>query len=392
MKMQAGSATIRQWMLSLRKIPVVRSMAIALMLSGCNTSSQTTQSLKKTVSEAEVSTPLSKVSPAAKPKALNVQASTLATKNKSSADDHAAVQQAVLADPVLNASLQQAADRSPSSPVTPLGTGVIAIVGNYALAEVFGGVGDLPILDGYYLLVKQNGQWIGMDFVGGSEIVRNELVALDVPNDTINQLIDTLRAAGKKIWVDDNLYFANIPLPCTTQMNDPNPPTNVRLAPSVASGNVIGQLPNGAEVRVMQPLNSWLKIRQPMVGWVSMNLTRVSCGSSLAEVQKNLNALHLVEEQLSVKAADTLVRYIYRGADGASAETAIAHFNKFAFNRFYALEAALDQHSEEVRRQVVRQVISSGMSSQARESFERAMKQRETLSPTLKTWQALNQN
>jgi len=149
-------------------------------------------------------------------------------------------------------------------------------------------------------------------------------------------------------------------------------------------------------VRVMEPLNGWLKIRRPLVGWVSMGLTRVSCGNSLLEVQKNLEALHSLEGELAIEAADTLVRYLYRGAEGSFAEAALAHFNELAINRFYALKIALDRHTEEVRRQVLQQAIAAGIHPQARTNFEQEIAQSETLplplSPTLQTWKALNQN
>jgi hypothetical protein len=47
--------------------------------------------------------------------------------------------------------------------------------------------------------------------------------------------------------------------------------------------------------------------------------------------------------------ADTLVRYLYRGAEGSLAEAALAHFNELATNWFCALRMVLDRHTEEVR-------------------------------------------
>jgi hypothetical protein len=142
----------------------------------------------------------------------------------------------------------------------------------------------------------------------------------------------------------------------------------------------------------MEPLNGWLKIRQPLVGWVSMGLTRVSCGNSLAEVEKNLEALHSLEGELAIEAADTLVRYLYRGAEGSFAAAALAHFNELAINRFYALKMVLDRHTEEVRRHVLQQAIAAGIHPQARTHFEQEIAQSKTLSPTLKTWKTLNQS
>lgn len=296
-----------------------------------------------------------------------------ATLNPSSADDRAAIEQAVLTDPVLNEYLRQAAARSFGVPVHPLETGAIAIVENYALAEASAEVGDLPAIDGYYLLKKQSSRWIVAAQAGwGPRPSINQSwlsTVLEVPKDVVSRLIDTLRNAGKEIEIDDTLY-ADVPMPCITQIEDPNPPTNVRLTPAVATGNVIGQLPKGAEVRVMEPLNGWLKIRQPLVGWVSMGLTQVSCGNSLAEVEKNLEALHSLEGELAIEAADTLVRYLYRGAEGSFAAAALAHFNELAINRFYALKMVLDRHTEEVRRHVLQQAIAAGIHPQALENIE----------------------
>ncbi|WP_448602816.1 hypothetical protein [Thermoleptolyngbya sp.] len=401
MKTQVSLVIHQPQMLGLRRVSAMLPVAIALLLTGCPATPTSTPTSETGHASSHSASPaqLTRSEPPSAPTGGRNQSSTsLTTATKNTTDDQAAVRQAVLDDPSLDASLRREFERVPGrSPelLHPLQVGAIAIVENYALAGVSGGVGDLPVIDGYYLLKKQSGQWIVVDPAGwgpGPVIGENWLLTgLGVPKDVVSQLIDTLRTAGNEIEIDDTPY-ADISMPCTTQIDDPNPPTNVRLAPTVASGNVIGQLPNGAEVRVMEPLNGWLKIRQPLVGWVSMNLTRVSCGDSLAEVQKNLDTLSSLEEELSVEAADTLVRYLHRGAEGAFAEAAIAHFNKFAINRFYALEGALDEHTEAVRRQVLQQVIAAGMHPQARESFEQAIEQQEILSPTLKTWQTLNQN
>ncbi len=393
--MQALLSQSCRSILSLRKIPSALSIAITLLLL-----SQTAQPLDNGGSKAEApAAPLqvqvSPVLPAATARTWVAQA----LPNPSSADDRTAIEQAVLTDPLINEYLRQAAARSPDAPVHPLETGAIAIVENYALAAASAGVGDLPVIDGYYLLKKQSGQWIVVAQAGwgpGPSLSESWLsTVLGVPKDVVSRLIDTLRNAGKEVEIDDTLY-TDVSLPCITQIEDPNPPTNVRLTPAVAAGNVIAQLPNGTEVRVMEPLNGWLKIRRPLVGWVSMGLTRVSCGNSLLEVQKNLEALHSLEGELAIEAADTLVRYLYRGAEGSFAEAALAHFNELAINRFYALKIALDRHTEEVRRQVLQQAIAAGIHPQARTNFEQEIAQSETLplplSPTLQTWKALNQN
>jgi hypothetical protein len=374
MKMQALLSQSCRSILSLRKIPSALSIATTLLLLVGNASAQSLDNGGSKAETPAASLQVLPVLPAATARTWVVQTSpSSATLNPSSADDRAAIEQAVLTDPVLNEYLRQAAARSFGVPVHPLETGAIAIVENYALAEASAEVGDLPAIDGYYLLKKQSSRWIVAAQAGwGPRPSINQSwlsTVLEVPKDVVSRLIDTLRNAGKEIEIDDTLY-ADVPMPCITQIEDPNPPTNVRLTPAVATGNVIGQLPKGAEVRVMEPLNGWLKIRQPLVGWVSMGLTQVSCGNSLAEVEKNLEALHSLEGELAIEAADTLVRYLYRGAEGSFAAAALAHFNELAINRFYALKMVLDRHTEEVRRHVLQQAIAAGIHPQALENIE----------------------
>ncbi len=182
MKMQVSAAGVQGGGLSVNSGSMVLLTAIALLLSACSPSFGRTPLLKPSSSGVEDSLLLSDVSQTA---------------------ERQAVEQAVLADPRLNAALQEAATRSPESPVIPLQTGAIAIAENYALAHVSGGVGDLPVIDGYYLLMKQNGQWLGVDFVGiWGEVERDRLVALNVPDDIIHQLIASLAAeANEPVWV-----------------------------------------------------------------------------------------------------------------------------------------------------------------------------------------------
>jgi hypothetical protein len=104
-------------------------------------------------------------------------------------------------------------------PVHPLETGAIAIAENYALVEVSAGVGDLPVIDGCYLLKKHSGQWVVVAQAGwepGLSINPSWLsTVLDVPKDVVSRLIDTLRSAGKEVEIDDTLY-TDVPLPCIT--------------------------------------------------------------------------------------------------------------------------------------------------------------------------------
>ncbi|WP_156435343.1 SH3 domain-containing protein [Leptolyngbya sp. O-77] len=406
MKTQVGSATTRQWTLGWRPVSVMLPGAIrkaipagiALLLTGCPavTTSASQSEISSDASNSASPQPAADLASSKTPSTptesgLQTTASPAAA-TKSGTEENWAVQQAILNDPLLSAAItrefERVSGRDPAD-IHPLQVGAIAVVENYALAEYFAGVGDLPI-DGYGLLIRQNNRWLMLDSIGfPGEIVTAQMANLGLPEATIQQLLNAFRQAGANFEVSDMPMYEPI-MPCVTRLDDPNPPTNVRFTPVVASDNAIGQLPNGTSLTVIAPLDGWLKIRQPLVGWVSMNLTRVSCGSSLAEVQRNLDELQAKEEELAVEAADTLVRYLYRGADGAFAEAAIARFNGFAIDKFYALEAALDRHTEEVRRQVLQQVIASGMHPQARANFNEALLNRLDLSPTLKTWRSLN--
>ncbi|MEN9230982.1 MAG: SH3 domain-containing protein [Thermostichus sp. DG02_5_bins_236] len=377
--------------------------AIALLLAGCPTlppSALLTGSVGGSPSHASAqpATSASATVETSLSKDTSSQTSGTPTAAKSTTSEQDAVRQALISDPAIVEFLQLRAGRL-SSDTDPLSlieeVGTIAIVENYAIARYSTREGDL--LDYYnVLLVKQNDFWVVADFLGMStEITKADLVYWGVPEGIITQLVDTLRAQDPEIYLNDAYDHGDAPMSCTTQIEDSNPPTNVRqLAPaSGVLGQVIGQLPNGTPVRVVQSYNGWLKIRQPLVGWVSMDLTRVSCGDSLAEVQQNLDELQPKEEYLSVEAADTLVRYLYRGAEGAYAEAATARFNEFAMYHFYALEAAFDPHNEEVRRQVLQRVITARIHPEARESFERAWRNRDPdaePSPILQTWRSLN--
>lgn len=234
----------RQPVLILRRIPAALPIAMALLFLGSNAFSQTAQSPNNGRSEVEAFVPLLPVLlalPATTARTWAAQASpSSATTNLSSADDRAAIERAVLADPLINEELRQVAARAPSAPVIPLEIGAIATVENYALANVSGGVGDLPVIEGYYLLKKQSGQWIVVERAGegpGPSISKSWLLSvLDVPEGVISQLINTLRATGNEVEMDDAVY-TDIPMPCITQIDDPNPPTNVRLAPAAVVGS-----------------------------------------------------------------------------------------------------------------------------------------------------------
>lgn len=64
---------------------------------------------------------------------------------------------------------------------------------------------------------------------------------------------------------------------CQTLTTDPDPPLKVRSSPVVAPDNVVGQLKNGTSLTVLDENEGWLRIGQPLQGWVYKKLTVTSC-------------------------------------------------------------------------------------------------------------------
>ncbi|WP_158413234.1 SH3 domain-containing protein [Baaleninema simplex] len=80
---------------------------------------------------------------------------------------------------------------------------------------------------------------------------------------------------------------------CTTTMarvSDPGAPLNVRSAPEVAEGNIVGTLDNGTFVSVESDEGSWWKISDPVAGWIYKDLTESGCNQKVARVQFPVNA------------------------------------------------------------------------------------------------------
>ncbi|MDG2615761.1 hypothetical protein P7L53_05830 [Thermoleptolyngbya sichuanensis XZ-Cy5] len=195
--------------------------AIALLLTGCPRSTSSASLLRdgsshtpsapaeQTASASAVSTETSPEGSTANADNLQTSATLTAratTTAKSSTSEREAVRQALLDDPSLKAQLQQAlADyNTPGRTLVPLSVGAIAIVENHALAEASGGYGDLPIIDGYYLLRQQNGRWAVIDSVGrGPSIETGRLTLLGLSNDAISGLLNALQAAGANFTVSD---------------------------------------------------------------------------------------------------------------------------------------------------------------------------------------------
>ena len=60
-------------------------------------------------------------------------------------------------------------------------------------------------------------------------------------------------------------------------VDDPEAPLNVRSIPEVREGNIVGQLNNNTFFSVTDEKSGWLKITNPIRGWVAKNRTRSSC-------------------------------------------------------------------------------------------------------------------
>jgi hypothetical protein len=70
---------------------------------------------------------------------------------------------------------------------------------------------------------------------------------------------------------------------CQTVATDPQPPLNIRAVPSAAtSQNIVGTAHNGTVLRVVAAESEWLKISQPVAGWVHQPLTATRCATATA--------------------------------------------------------------------------------------------------------------
>ena len=64
---------------------------------------------------------------------------------------------------------------------------------------------------------------------------------------------------------------------CLTIVNDPQPPLNVRAAPSDRFNNIVGTLQDGETVTVIGRQRGWLQVNAPISGWVDQSLTKTIC-------------------------------------------------------------------------------------------------------------------
>ena len=70
-------------------------------------------------------------------------------------------------------------------------------------------------------------------------------------------------------------------------INDPSPPLNVRSHPRVTDSKVVGTLNNNTFVSVAEAQNGWLRITDPVAGWIAKNRTESSC----AQVRQKITFL-----------------------------------------------------------------------------------------------------
>jgi predicted secreted protein len=67
-------------------------------------------------------------------------------------------------------------------------------------------------------------------------------------------------------------------------VNDPEPPLNVRSAPTNEKANVVDQLENGTFLSVIKEQNGWLQITEPTKGWVAKSRTSHGCNQKVERV------------------------------------------------------------------------------------------------------------
>ena len=67
-------------------------------------------------------------------------------------------------------------------------------------------------------------------------------------------------------------------------VNDSNPPLNVRSHPRVTDSKIVGSLNNNTFVSIAEAQNGWLRITDPVAGWIAKNRTESSCAQVRQEI------------------------------------------------------------------------------------------------------------
>lgn len=68
-------------------------------------------------------------------------------------------------------------------------------------------------------------------------------------------------------------------------VQDPDPPLNVRSAPTADGSEVVGKLDNGTMVTVIQEQDGWFQISDPTKGWIAKTRTENGCNRKVERVQ-----------------------------------------------------------------------------------------------------------
>ena len=90
---------------------------------------------------------------------------------------------------------------------------------------------------------------------------------------------------------------------CVVKMalvKDPQPPLNVRSAPTTAGDNVVGQLKNDTLLTIADDQNGWFQVKSPLKGWVSKQKTVYSCN-------QKVERLSLSADGTAVQIADRFI-------------------------------------------------------------------------------------
>ncbi|MEG4346147.1 SH3 domain-containing protein [Microcoleus sp. A003_D6] len=95
-------------------------------------------------------------------------------------------------------------------------------------------------------------------------VVESSLVA-GVSQETVGPVVVTPPNSGCKIT--------------QAVVSDPNPPLNVRSLPQVSGSKIVGSLNNNTFVSVAEEQNGWLRITDPVPGWIAKNRTESSCSN-----------------------------------------------------------------------------------------------------------------
>lgn len=105
------------------------------------------------------------------------------------------------------------------------------------------------------------------------------------PKTTIQR--QTTKPANQPATVNQEVAVNRTVESCVVKMavvNDPEPPLNVRSAPTTKGDNVVGQLKNGTLVTIAADQNGWLQIKTPLKGWISKRQTTNSCNEKVERI------------------------------------------------------------------------------------------------------------